>query len=67
MALVIAALLLAVAWSDGRPPFPCQGEEAENAGLLLPAILASGVAALTSLLGAATARVGVRGSRERRC
>jgi hypothetical protein len=56
MALVIAALLLAVAWSDGRPPSPCQGEEAENAGVLFPAILASGVAALISLVGAATGR-----------
>ena len=56
IALVIAALLLAGAWSDGRAPFPCQGEEAEHAGLLLPAILASAVAALVSLVGAATAR-----------
>jgi hypothetical protein len=55
IALVIAVLLLAIAWSDGRPPSPCEGEEAENAGLLFPAILASGVAALISLVGAATA------------
>jgi hypothetical protein len=56
VALVIAALLLAVAWSDGRPPSPCEGEAAKNAGLLLPAIFASAVAALISLVGAATAR-----------
>jgi hypothetical protein len=56
IALVIAALLLAVAWSDGRPPSPCEGEEAENSGLLFPAILASASAALISLIGAATAR-----------
>jgi hypothetical protein len=56
IALVIAAFLLAAAWSDGRAGPPCQGEEAEHAGLLFPAILASAVAVLTSLVGAATAR-----------
>jgi hypothetical protein len=56
IALVIAAFLLAAAWSDGRAGPPCQGETAEHAGLLFPAILASAVAVLTSLVGAATAR-----------
>ena len=58
IALVIAALMLAGAWSDGRPPSPCEGEEAAHAGLLLPALLASAVAVLISLIGAATARGG---------
>jgi hypothetical protein len=56
LALVFAALLLAGAWSDRRAGPPCQGETAEHAGLLFPAILASAVAVLTSLVGAATAR-----------
>jgi hypothetical protein len=56
IALVIGAFLLAAAWSDGRPPSPCEGEEAAHADLLFPAILASASATLTSLVGAATAR-----------
>jgi hypothetical protein len=59
---VFAAFLLAGTWSDGRAPFPCQGEEAQHAGLLLPAVLASAVAALISLAGAATARKAERSS-----
>jgi len=61
MALLVGALLLAMAWSDGLPPLDCPATQrgycdAENADLLLPGILASGVAVLISLVGAATAR-----------
>ena len=56
VALLTAASLLAGAWSDGRAPFPCEGEEAAHADLLLPAIVASAIAVLVSLIGAATAR-----------
>jgi hypothetical protein len=55
-ALLTAAVLLAAAWSDGPAPTPCQGDAAPNAAMLFPAVLSSGIAALISLIGAATAR-----------
>lgn len=56
IALLTAAVLLAAAWSDGPAPTPCQGDAAPHADLLFPALLASAVAVLISLIGAATAR-----------
>ena len=53
ISLVIAAFLLAIAWSDGRPDSQCDCCDADNADLLVPAIFACGAALLLSLVGVA--------------